>query len=331
MLRRTRPNATSGLTTLRRRGAVVLGIPHKASRIDDFSATDYSHHLTFPSQSVRHAEFLLTRNAMKHSILLLLLTAAFLRPSLAQELGEEVDDLRLAALSPTKVRLSWTPFEAADRAASVTYSVFRGATESFAPSLRNRIATGLTTTSYVTTEPAGSKDYYYYVKAVVTPGDPMLPQSSPCHTLIQQISQQIGALGSDEVIDQQREMKWDYQLLDCRYKTEQMFPSDWPKLFDIESTLRFSDIKSLSNDHTALLNYQVKNYVPRKDYDDLWKLAQHVDETWTHDYNELVDRYNGLLRTVKSAPPTYVFVPSRHQSIHCTATQLGVISSVDCD
>jgi hypothetical protein len=268
---------------------------------------------------------------MKHSILLLLLTAFFLRPSFAQELGEEVDDLSLAALSPTKVRLSWALFEPHDRDASVTYSVFRGTTEAFTPSLRNRIATGLTKTSYVTTEPTASRDYYYYVKAVVTPGDAILPQSSACHTLIQQISRQIEALRSDEAVDHELEMKWDDQLLDCRYKAEQMVPSDWPKLLDIESTFRFSDIKSLSNDHTALLNYQVKNYVPRKDYDDLWKLAQHVDETWTHDYNELVDRYNGLLRAVKSAPPTYVVVPPRHQSIHCTATQLGVISSVDCD
>jgi len=174
---------------------------------------------------------------MKHSILLLLLTAFFLPPSFAQELGEDVDDLKLATLSATKVRLSWTPFEPTDRAASVTYSVFRGATESFAPSLKNRIATGLTTASYVTTEPAASRDYYYYVKAVVAPGDTMLPPSSPCHTLIQQISQQIGALGSDEVIDQQLEMKWDDQLLDCRYKAEQMVPSDWPKLFDIISSI----------------------------------------------------------------------------------------------
>ena len=161
----------------------------------------------------------------------------------------------------------------------------------------------------------------------------MFAQSfSPCHHLIEQISQQIGALRGDEGIDQELETKWDYQLLDCRYKTpEQVSPSDWLKLFDIESALRFNDVKSLSNDHTALLNYEIKNYVPKKDYDDLWKRAQHVDETWTHDYNELVDRYNGLLRAVKSAPPSFVLMRSRHQSIHCTAMQLGIISSVDCD
>ena len=100
--------------------------------------------------------------------------------------------------------------------------------------------------------------------------------------------------------------------------------SDWPKLFDIESTFRFSDIKSLSNGHTALLNYQIKNYVPRKDYDDLWKLAQHVDETWMHDYNQLVDQYNGLLRAVKSAPPSYA---AAHQGTNrFTAPQRSLAS-----
>jgi hypothetical protein len=104
---------------------------------------------------------------MKHSILLLLLTALFLQPSFAQELGEDVDDLKLVELSPTTVRLSWKPIEIGNCERAV-YSVFRGNSEDFTPSLTNRIATRISKNAYVVTEPT-SKDYYYHVKALTMP------------------------------------------------------------------------------------------------------------------------------------------------------------------
>jgi hypothetical protein len=104
---------------------------------------------------------------MKHPILLVLLTAVFLRPAIAQELGEDVHGLEVYAISPTRVLLTWVPFEPPDHEASVTYSVFRGTAETFVPSLKSRIAKGITTTSYVTAEPKTSRDYYYYVKATI--------------------------------------------------------------------------------------------------------------------------------------------------------------------
>jgi hypothetical protein len=129
---------------------------------------------------------------MKYSILLLFLTAFFLRPSLAQELGDDVDELKLATLSPTKVRLSWTPFEPTDGETLVTYSVFRGTSETFTPSLRNRIASGLKNTSYLATEPAANKDYYYYVKAVSTAKQPSATvHESECHALILMLRDQV--------------------------------------------------------------------------------------------------------------------------------------------
>jgi hypothetical protein len=116
---------------------------------------------------------------MKHAILLLLVIAFFLQPLMAQELGEDVDDLKLTTLSPTKVRLSWAPFEPTDPEMTVSYSVFRGTSENFTPSLRNRVASGLQKTAYVVTEPAAKKDYYYYVKAVAISTHDSMGSPSP--------------------------------------------------------------------------------------------------------------------------------------------------------
>jgi len=86
-------------------------------------------------------------------------------PSWAQDLGEDVDGVTAVALSATSTRLKWTAVEpiACEKA---TYSVFRGETEDFEPSLQNRIASGLAKTTYITTEPKPERDSYYYVKAV---------------------------------------------------------------------------------------------------------------------------------------------------------------------
>jgi hypothetical protein len=91
-----------------------------------------------------------------------------LTPCFAQDLGEDVDDLKLVEVSSAKVKLSWRAVEPSDSGTTITYSVFRGTKEDFIPSIRNRIVSGLRQTWYVATEPASHQDYYYLVKAVVT-------------------------------------------------------------------------------------------------------------------------------------------------------------------
>jgi hypothetical protein len=85
-----------------------------------------------------------------------------------QELGEDVENLALTEVSPTVSRLSWTGPKSVECQVAVTYSVFRGTREDFTPSVRNRIASGLTKMTYVVKEQVVGKDYYYYVKAYVT-------------------------------------------------------------------------------------------------------------------------------------------------------------------
>lgn len=85
-----------------------------------------------------------------------------------QEFGEDVENLTLTKVSPTISRLSWMDPKSLDCETAVTYSVFRGTREDFTPSMKNRIASGLTKMTYLAKEPIVGKDYYYYVKAYVT-------------------------------------------------------------------------------------------------------------------------------------------------------------------
>ncbi len=101
--------------------------------------------------------------------LLVLLFVLICAPALFGQESRDVDDLTLESVSSTVTRLSWTPIEPVDCAMGVTYNVYRGNTEDFDPSARNRIASGLTKATYVAKEPVPSQDYYYYVKAVLTP------------------------------------------------------------------------------------------------------------------------------------------------------------------
>ena len=89
--------------------------------------------------------------------------------SFAQDFGEDVDGLTLIPVSASVSRLAWEKIRSIDCETSVTYSVFRGTSEAFTPSSSNRIASGLTNATYLAKEPAPGKDYYYYVKAIVTP------------------------------------------------------------------------------------------------------------------------------------------------------------------
>jgi hypothetical protein len=92
------------------------------------------------------------------------------------DLGQDVDDLVATGLTPTTSRLTWKPVSSVECETAVTYSVFRGTHEGFTPSLSNRVASGLTKTTYIAHEPKSSDDYYYAVSSVTTPA-PCLPHS----------------------------------------------------------------------------------------------------------------------------------------------------------
>jgi hypothetical protein len=86
-----------------------------------------------------------------------------------QDFGRDVDDLEVTSVSATTVRLTWREVESVDCQTSVTYSIFRDMKEDFTPSVSNRLASGLTKTTYLAKEPLRGADYYYYVRAFVTP------------------------------------------------------------------------------------------------------------------------------------------------------------------
>jgi hypothetical protein len=105
---------------------------------------------------------------MKSVLFLAAVALSLAQLCLGQDLGQDVDDLALESPSPTLSRLSWSGPHSVDCESVVTYSVFRGTKEDFTAALGNRIASGLTKTTYLAKEPIAGKDYYYYVKANVT-------------------------------------------------------------------------------------------------------------------------------------------------------------------
>jgi hypothetical protein len=105
----------------------------------------------------------------KFGLLLAAIALALIQACLGQDVGQDVDNLTLESVSATLSRLNWTGPRSADCVAVVTYSVFRGTSEDFTPSVRNRIATGLSRMTYLAKEPPPARDYYYFVKADVTP------------------------------------------------------------------------------------------------------------------------------------------------------------------
>jgi hypothetical protein len=105
-----------------------------------------------------------------YDLLLVAMVLLIVAPtSFGQDFGRDVNDLGLTSLSATVVRLTWKQVESVECQTSVTYSIFRGTSEDFTPSLNNRIASGLTKTTYLAKEPIARRDYYYYVKALETP------------------------------------------------------------------------------------------------------------------------------------------------------------------
>lgn len=73
--------------------------------------------------------------------------------------------LSAAAAGECRLDLSWAA-GAAHCAGSLTYSVYRSTSASFVPGVANRIATGLTSTSYADSAVVGGTRYHYIVRAI---------------------------------------------------------------------------------------------------------------------------------------------------------------------
>ncbi|MGA2651660.1 MAG: cellulose binding domain-containing protein [Terracidiphilus sp.] len=74
------------------------------------------------------------------------------------------------AASSSAINLSWTADTAPANCTISSYNVFRSTTSGFTPSSSNRIASGVTATSYADTGLAASTTYYYVIQAVDAAG-----------------------------------------------------------------------------------------------------------------------------------------------------------------
>src|SRR5258708_7217257 len=76
-------------------------------------------------------------------------------------------DLTASAASSSQVNLAWT----ASPTSGVTYNVYSSTINGFTPSASNRIASGVTATSYTETGLSASTKYYFRVTAVNATGE----------------------------------------------------------------------------------------------------------------------------------------------------------------
>jgi fibronectin type 3 domain-containing protein len=68
--------------------------------------------------------------------------------------------------SSSAIALSWTPIDAPEYCADVTYSIYGSSTSGFVPALTNQIASNLTSTEFYNTSLPPSSTYYYVIQAV---------------------------------------------------------------------------------------------------------------------------------------------------------------------
>jgi endoglucanase len=92
-------------------------------------------------------------------------SAATAKPPVCAAAPAAPGGLAAKASSPSAISLTWTAV-ASPANCSVSYSVFRGTTSTFAVSASSRIATGLSAPSYSDSGLAPSTTYYYAVEAV---------------------------------------------------------------------------------------------------------------------------------------------------------------------
>jgi hypothetical protein len=245
-------------------------------------------------------------------------------------------------------RLSWKAVTPPDNT-TITYSVFRSASEDFSPSPSNRIAKGLKKTSYVATEPSAKKDYYYYVTAVTTmvsawpePSQvdalPPTVQNTRCHALIVSFDQEMRvALGERMKGSQPTRPAEDFerfstrvqslvdesqQLLDCVSRAPQeLSMDDWQKAVFLNGDLtqQLDDASASVESATHSQTARIYDQQLMKAYDDL-----------VHKYNTLVDDYNSqrnLLIRLSASPLT---LPPPPMPMHCNVFAFGTVGSIDC-
>ena len=123
--------------------------------------------------------------------------------------------VRGTAASSSVVNVSWTADTAPANCTITSYSVFRSKTPGFTPSASNRIASGITGTSYSDSGLAASTTYYYAVEAVDAEGtSPASTQasaqtqaastgggSSACHVVYTVTNQWPGGFGASITIN----------------------------------------------------------------------------------------------------------------------------------
>ena len=83
------------------------------------------------------------------------------------------------AASSSQINLSWH----ASTTAGVTYNVYRGTASGFAPSATNRIASGITATTFSNTSLAASTTFFYLVTAVNAGGESAASNQASATTL----------------------------------------------------------------------------------------------------------------------------------------------------
>jgi hypothetical protein len=207
----------------------------------------------------------------------------------------------------------------------VSYSVFRGVGETFKPSAKNRIASGLTKTSYVAT---GDKDYYYAVKAVTTAKlSSAMARDSECHTLILMLNEQVTRFqpssqptGDQQLVGMQRLLNWTEELDGCVLNSPRdLSIKDWQNAVYLHSDLtrKFDEENAASKaeegQHTLRVNLELFNTDRQQ---------------WLNEYNDLVHKYNDLVRDYNAQAKLLAMPPP---PMHCiTLSPVGGIGSIDC-
>lgn len=117
------------------------------------------------------------------------------------------------AASASVINVSWTADTAPANCTISSYNVFRSTTSGFTPSASNRVASGVTGTSYSDTGLAAATTYYYVVEAVDSDGtsspssqasaktSPASSGSSTCHVVYTPAWQNSNAFGAAITIE----------------------------------------------------------------------------------------------------------------------------------
>jgi Glycosyl hydrolase family 12/Cellulose binding domain/Fibronectin type III domain len=147
--------------------------------------------------------------------------------------------LRGTAASSSVINLSWTADTAPPNCTITGYDVYRSATSGFTPSASNRIASGLTATSYSDTGLAPSTTYYYKVVANDSAGasspsaqatastQPAAGGGSPCHVTYSIVNQWPGGFQAAITLYNTGVSAWNNWTLSWTFANGQAITNLW--------------------------------------------------------------------------------------------------------